>query len=52
MAEEIEKEGKKYYRCIECGLMYSDKKTAQKCQQWCAKNKSCNLEIIKYAVKD
>lgn len=52
MAEEIEKEGIKYYKCNECGLIYSDEEIAEKCQKWCSEHKSCNLEITKNAVKD
>ncbi|MBI3627604.1 MAG: hypothetical protein HY220_02570 [Candidatus Sungbacteria bacterium] len=52
MAEEVEKNSKKYYKCEECGLIYSDKGIAEKCQAWCLEHKSCNLEIIEYAVKD
>lgn len=46
---------KKYYsepyKCQECGLEYKEKKWAEKCQDWCSKYKSCNLEIIKHAIK-
>ena len=52
MTEEIEKDGKKYYKCEQCGLVYSDKEMAERCQRWCSEHKSCNLEIIKHAVKD
>ena len=44
--------GKEVYQCEECGLKYSNKETAGKCQTWCSENKSCNLDVIKYAVKD
>jgi ABC-type lipoprotein release transport system permease subunit len=40
------------YQCPECGLLYKDKKWALKCQSWCRKHKSCNLQIIKQAVKN
>lgn len=40
-----------YYQCKECGLFYQDSKWASKCEEWCAKYKSCNIEIIKHAVK-
>ena len=40
----------KLFRCPECGLEYMEKEWAEKCAAWCAKHKSCNLEIIKYAV--
>ncbi len=51
MPKEFEKGGKKYYQCGECGLVYADKEMAEKCQTWCSEHKSCNIEIIKYAVK-
>ena len=41
-----------YFECEECGLLYKEKAWALKCQEWCVKNKSCNLEIIKHSVKD
>lgn len=44
--------GKELYQCEECGLKYENKETAEKCQAWCKEHKSCNLDIIKYAVKD
>lgn len=40
-----------YFKCKECGLLYKEKTWASKCQEWCAKNKSCNIEIIKHAIK-
>ncbi|MCL4392102.1 hypothetical protein M1413_02100 [Patescibacteria group bacterium] len=52
MPKELVKGDKKYYQCEECGLWYTDRKTAGKCQAWCAEHKSCNLEIIEHAVKD
>lgn len=39
------------YKCPECGLEYKEKKWAKKCELWCKKHKSCNLEITKQAVK-
>lgn len=36
------------YVCAECGYEYNDKNWAVKCQKWCAKHNSCNLEIIKH----
>ena len=52
MAREETKEDKTYYRCEECGLLYYDKETAEKCQAWCFEHTSCNLEITKHAVKE
>ncbi|OGY47705.1 MAG: hypothetical protein A3J62_03935 [Candidatus Buchananbacteria bacterium RIFCSPHIGHO2_02_FULL_38_8] len=44
-------ENLKIYRCSECGLLYRQKEWAEKCQSWCLKYKSCNLEITKHAIK-
>lgn len=43
---------KKLYACEACGMKYEDPEWAEKCNDWCKKNKSCNLEIIEHAVKD
>ncbi|MBI2076346.1 MAG: hypothetical protein HYT72_03815 [Candidatus Aenigmarchaeota archaeon] len=43
------KKGK--YKCQVCGLTYNEKEWADKCKAWCSEHKSCNLEIIKHAVK-
>lgn len=40
-----------YYKCLECGFFYKEKKWARKCQAWCKEHKTCNLELIKHAVK-
>ncbi len=40
------------YQCEECKFIYSDKKWAEKCERWCKKHHSCNLEITKHAVKN
>lgn len=52
MVKIIQKSDKTLYQCEECGLKYADKETAEKCQAWCSEHKSCNLDIIKYAVED
>ena len=39
------------YKCRECGLIYNIKDWAEKCENWCKENKSCNLEITKHAIK-
>ncbi len=43
---------KNFWVCEECGLKYKEKKWAEKCEAWCRKHKSCNLEITKHAVKE
>lgn len=40
----------KFYKCEICGLIYKNKKIAEKCQDWCEKYKSCNLKISKNAL--
>jgi len=40
-----------FYQCPICKLWYQDKKWAEKCEAWCKEHKSCNLEIIKHAIK-
>lgn len=52
MVKEIKQGEVVYFECEECRLLYKDRSWALKCQEWCSKNKSCNLEIIKRAVKD
>lgn len=51
MVKLIKEKNKKFYTCGECGFKYEDEKWAKKCENWCKKYKSCNLEIIKYAIK-
>lgn len=50
MVKKIFYKGKYFYQCKECKFVYEDKKLAEKCQFWCRKNHSCNMEIIKYAI--
>ncbi|MEM1574500.1 MAG: hypothetical protein QW755_00220 [Nitrososphaerota archaeon] len=38
-----------FYICEECKLKYKEKIWAEKCEEWCRKYKSCNLEITKHA---
>ena len=51
MVKEIEKNSKKYFICELCNMAYNSKELAQKCEDWCRKYKSCNLEIIKHAIE-
>lgn len=39
------------YQCEICKFYYKEKKWAGKCEDWCKKYKSCNLEISKHALK-
>jgi len=38
------------YQCKVCRMIYQNPKWAKKCESWCRKNKSCNLEITNYAI--
>ncbi len=51
IVKEIIKQGKILYQCEECKMKYKDEKIAQKCEAWCKKTKSCNVDIIKYSIK-
>ncbi len=42
----------KCHYCGECNMAYFDKKKACECEDWCKKHKSCNIEIIKYAITE
>jgi hypothetical protein len=50
MVSEREHEGKKVFVCDICGFGYSDRSKAQSCEDYCAKHKSCSIEITKDAV--
>ncbi|MBI3671705.1 hypothetical protein HY249_02840 [Candidatus Azambacteria bacterium] len=52
MVQVIKNKDKILYQCEECGFKYAKKEIAEKCQAWCKEHKSCNLDIIKYAIKD
>ena len=41
---------KKIYLCELCNFAYKEKALAEKCQNWCEKYKSCNLEITKHSI--
>lgn len=47
----IKHKTKTYFQCEICLMYYKDKKTAQKCEDFCTKNNACNTEIIKLAIK-
>ncbi|MEX2008509.1 MAG: hypothetical protein WD850_03405 [Candidatus Spechtbacterales bacterium] len=38
------------YQCQECGLQYAEQELAEKCEAWCRKHKSCNIEITEHAI--
>ena len=45
---EKDKEIQKVYVCPECFFEYNSLELMKKCQNFCKKYKSCNLEIIKH----
>ena len=51
MVKEIIKNNKKYFQCEICKFIYKTRDWAQKCEDFCRKNKSCSLEITKNSVK-
>jgi hypothetical protein len=51
MVKQIKKKDKEYFACELCNMVYLDKKLAEKCEDFCKKYKSCNLDIVKKAVK-
>ena len=42
---------KNLFLCEECEMIYWKKALAEKCEAWCEKYKSCNMEIVKHAVQ-
>ena len=51
MVKEINKSGKKYFECEECNFIYKDRKTAEKCEDYCKKHNACSIEITRHAIK-
>lgn len=51
MAGKIRRGNKYYFACSKCGLAYRERIIAEKCEKWCTAHKSCNLEIIKNAIR-
>jgi len=52
MVKKIEKDDSISYQCEECGFRYRDEETAKRCEAWCKKYHSCNLEIIQNAIEN
>jgi len=50
MIKKILKKQRGVYQCVACGMAYDDEVYASQCERWCAKHKSCNLEIVKHAL--
>ena len=41
----------KLWICDVCNFAYKEKKWAQKCEDFCNKNRQCSLEITKHAIQ-
>ncbi|MEK6892062.1 MAG: hypothetical protein AABX25_02645 [Nanoarchaeota archaeon] len=41
---------KEPYICKICNFAYKDRETAKKCEDWCKKHKSCDMEITKLSI--
>ena len=39
------------YKCTICEMSFAEKEWADKCQDWCETQHSCNTEITKHAIK-
>lgn len=52
MVKTVQQDNATRYQCEECGLFYVEKEIAEKCQAWCKEHNSCNLDIIKNAIKE
>ena len=50
MVRETKIKKNKVHLCEQCATIYKDKELAKKCEDWCKKHSSCNLEIIKKAI--
>jgi len=38
------------YVCEACGFAYHEEELARKCETWCKKHNSCNIEITKNSI--
>lgn len=45
------KEKRDRFQCEDCKLWYNEEVWAEKCEAWCIKYKSCNLEITSHRIK-
>ena len=41
----------KGFVCEQCSFTYPDELTARRCEEWCGKHKSCNLDIAKERIQ-
>ncbi len=51
MVEKEEFEGQEAYRCEACGFHYSERETAERCEEFCETREGCSTEITAKAVE-
>ena len=52
MVKEFKTKFSVFYQCGICKLSYENKQWAEKCENWCKKNKgTCNPEFVKHSLK-
>ncbi len=50
MVKELAKKEHQLFVCEMCGYAYEDRQWAEKCEAWCKKYQSCNLDITEHCV--
>lgn len=50
MVKTIFNENKTLYECEECGFRYDEREWTEKCEAWCKKHASCNIEITSHGI--
>ena len=52
MVKKLERNGKNYYICELCNVIYAEEKWAKKCTEWCSEHLgTCSIEVVQHAVK-
>lgn len=39
------------FECRECGMHYKDEEWMKKCQEFCAANQACSIEIVRFSIE-
>lgn len=50
MVKILEENNKPLYQCEECSFRYEEQSWAEKCEVWCKKHSSCNIEITSHGI--
>lgn len=51
MVKEIKHNNQKHFYCEVCKLVYKERIWAEKCEEWCKHNSTCNIEITRHSIK-